>query len=188
MSSHHFVKEGQEPALLILDAEAIPFEKIQELLEWNPTVIVDARSLEVVLGWGIKFDVVLTEHAIFEKVKLKLTDFAPVKVIGYPQGDNALQTAFQFLSATRQNSVHIVSRAPEDIFYQELNGTSNLRIAVFAAGIQWSLINNGHYEKWLPAGTSVIAKMADGEEELRAEIDGILKINRPGKFWVGEQL
>lgn len=33
MSSHHIVRENQEPALLIADAHAISFEKIQELLE-----------------------------------------------------------------------------------------------------------------------------------------------------------
>ena len=59
MSSHHIVKENQEPALLILNTEAIPFEKLQELLEWSPTVIVTESSLEKAVGWGIKIDVVL---------------------------------------------------------------------------------------------------------------------------------
>ena len=57
MSSHHFVKEDQEPALIIADASAVSFEKIQELLEWSPTVIVMESSLEMVLSWGIKMDV-----------------------------------------------------------------------------------------------------------------------------------
>lgn len=54
MSSHHFVKENQEPALLILCTEAIPFEKLQEILEWSPTVITTEGCIEKVLGWGIK--------------------------------------------------------------------------------------------------------------------------------------
>ena len=60
MSSHHFVKEGQEPALFILDN--IPFQYAESLLEWVPLVMVADRALENVLHWGIKIDVVLQDE------------------------------------------------------------------------------------------------------------------------------
>ena len=43
MSSHHFVKEGQEPALLIMDALSLAL--IEPLLEWAPQVIVCENAL-----------------------------------------------------------------------------------------------------------------------------------------------
>lgn len=62
MSSHHTVLEDQEPALFIMDASAVPFAQIQDLLEWSPTVIVSEEALSEVLNWGIKIDVVIA-HA-----------------------------------------------------------------------------------------------------------------------------
>lgn len=37
MSSHQVAKEDQEPALVIADAQAVPFTLVQQLLEWNLT-------------------------------------------------------------------------------------------------------------------------------------------------------
>ena len=189
MSSHHFVKEDQEPALLILDAEAIPFEQIQELLEWSPTIIADARALKGVLGWGIKFDVVVAEQILVEKVKSELVHYAPVKVIGYPEGDSAVQTAFQFIAATRQKFVHVVCTSPEAIFNLESFITNNLKIVVLTNGMRWVFNESGHYQKWLPAGTQVMVSTAAHKKEvLTAKADGILEISKPEKFWIGEQL
>jgi hypothetical protein len=42
MSSHHFVRDQQEPALLILALEAFTYDSLGELLEWVPTVICKA--------------------------------------------------------------------------------------------------------------------------------------------------
>lgn len=188
MSSHHFVKEDQEPALLILDAEAIPFEQIQELLEWSPTIITDVKALKGVLAWGIKFDVVLAEQILVEKVKSELVHYAPVKVIGYPEGDSAVQTAFEFIAATRQKFVHVVC-APEAIFNLEPFITNNLKVVVLTNGMRWVFNESGHYQKWLPAATQVTVITAVHKKEvLITEADGILKISRPEKFWTGELL
>ena len=59
MSSHHFVKEQQEPAVFILDAEHIHLDRISGLLEWVPTILVSEKALDRVLSWGIKIDVIL---------------------------------------------------------------------------------------------------------------------------------
>ncbi len=52
MSSHHFVKEGQEPALFILDN--IPFHYAESLLEWVPLVMVADRALGKCVTLGNK--------------------------------------------------------------------------------------------------------------------------------------
>lgn len=41
MSSHHIVREKQEPALLIMDLNGFNDEHLGQLLEWNPTVLVN---------------------------------------------------------------------------------------------------------------------------------------------------
>ncbi|MCB9262435.1 MAG: thiamine diphosphokinase [Flavobacteriales bacterium] len=59
MSSHHFVKDKQEPALIIANGEECSNELLNQLLEWNPYVLVLDGALDRVLKKGIKVDAVL---------------------------------------------------------------------------------------------------------------------------------
>ena len=79
MSSHHFVKEGQEPALFIL--EPISFQVASPLLEWAPLVLVSANALDDVLRWGIKIDVVLVEKSRVETLTRNLLEQVPIKIL-----------------------------------------------------------------------------------------------------------
>ena len=56
MSSHHIVRDEQEPALLIDDASVIHFEFVELLLEWSPRVMVTSNAIDEVLNWGVKID------------------------------------------------------------------------------------------------------------------------------------
>jgi len=65
MSSHHFVKEGQEPPLLILSWTEKLKNTVYELLAWQPQIVVDAKILDWVLADDVKPDVVLdTENEL----------------------------------------------------------------------------------------------------------------------------
>lgn len=59
MSSHHIVREGQEPALIIANGAACDPELMDQLLEWSPFIVVLDGALQRVLERQIKFDVVL---------------------------------------------------------------------------------------------------------------------------------
>jgi len=64
MSSHHIVRENQEPALLIKDIHSIQFEWLGQLLEWSPTVVTNQASYEFLHAQGYKVDIVLSHEAI----------------------------------------------------------------------------------------------------------------------------
>ena len=49
MSSHHIVRDDQEPALIIANGEACSMELLNQLLEWNPLVIVLDSAITRVL-------------------------------------------------------------------------------------------------------------------------------------------
>lgn len=61
MSSHHFVKEGQEPALVIFDWSERIESFVSQLMAWQPKVIIDTKILDVFLSSGYKPDGVLGE-------------------------------------------------------------------------------------------------------------------------------
>ena len=56
MSSHHIVREKQEPALLVLGLDNFPDELLGQLLEWSPTVITTSQTAEKLVVNGTKID------------------------------------------------------------------------------------------------------------------------------------
>jgi thiamine pyrophosphokinase len=97
MSSHHVVREKQEPALIIANGEACSFELIGQLLEWSPTVVVLDGALERVLDLGIKVDVVLGDFDSVDTQELAEKQF-PIKIIHTPDQDyNDLEKAIMYL-------------------------------------------------------------------------------------------
>jgi hypothetical protein len=82
MSSHHIVREKQEPALLIMSLEGFESENLGQILEWSPTLIVNEDIYELVDSMGIKIDAVLTKDPHFytqESTKLILSDSEPLE-------------------------------------------------------------------------------------------------------------
>lgn len=64
MSSHHIVRERQEPALLITDIYSIDIDLVGQILEWSPTIITDIDSYEAVTSQNYKVDVIFTNKLI----------------------------------------------------------------------------------------------------------------------------
>src|SRR6201989_2012200 len=63
MSSHHVVREKQEPALLVLGLDNFDDDLLGQLLEWSPTVITTPQTAEQLNAFGIKIDWIITDAA-----------------------------------------------------------------------------------------------------------------------------
>lgn len=59
MSSHHIVRDDQEPALIIANGAACDRNLMDQLLEWSPLVVVLDSAIERVIELGIKIDVLI---------------------------------------------------------------------------------------------------------------------------------
>lgn len=59
MSSHHFVKEGQELPLIVLGWNSELADIASQLLGWQPLFVVEERFVEHVLCLDLKPDVIL---------------------------------------------------------------------------------------------------------------------------------
>lgn len=182
MSSHHFVREEQEPALVIMDAHTVPFEQVQELLEWSPTVIVAEQALTAVLGWSIKIDVVIAEPGNIPSLTISLQEQFPLKLLSCNTQEDALSTALYFLIASRQKAVNIISEKPLGSF----ESFSSLDLSVFQFGFRWSFIRNGVYEKWFPAGRTLRVYPDNAQPDITTNQDGVVSIVRDNGFWVSE--
>jgi hypothetical protein len=183
MSSHHIVREDQEPALLIMDVHAVPIEQAQELLEWSPTVIVQEDAVLNVLSWGIKIDIVIADVDNVPSLTSSLHDQFPLKLISYNKQEEALSTALYFLIATKQKAVNILSLQPLESF----EPFTALDLSVFQFGKRWSFIRGGLYEKWLPAKSTIHVYPFDKDSTIKTQRDGVIAIKRDTGFWVAEE-
>lgn len=185
MSSHHFVKEDQEPALLIIDPEAIAFEKVQELLEWSPLVIVSQCALEVVQDWGIKIDVLYASHdsSILTQIAI---DQAPLQIIHSIEGKNELTSICEFLIDRKQIHLHVIVNDAKAYFTRAASFSDKVNVVLFDGNTRWHFVANGLYSKWLPSETFLQTYINDNLEKSVAKKNGVFKIERKYSFWVGE--
>jgi thiamine pyrophosphokinase len=182
MSSHHIIREDQEPALVIDDAENLNYENIQQLLEWSPTVLVTEQALETVLSWGIKIDIVIALEQHVEELKISLQDQFPLKILSCHAEAEAIDTAIYFLTASKQKAVNVISNDSLEPFEK----FPSLDVAVIQNGKRWVFIRTGHFEKWLPAGTTITIYPTGAHPEPVIEKEGIVTVHRDHSFWISE--
>lgn len=193
MSSHHFVKEGQEPALLIMDGAS--FETVAGLLEWAPLVMVMDNALDQVLTWGIKIDIVFGTTSAESDLKDKLIDQMPVKI--FTAEDEPINLVMPLVNAQRQHELSIVTHdryadRARQIFSPWM---ASARIVIFTESRKWMYIADGNFQKWFAAGSSLITDHAvDARVENIAlsgmkgtvTADGPVRIEAPRPFWIAE--
>jgi thiamine pyrophosphokinase len=88
MSSHHIIREDQEPALIIANGASCNPELMGQLLEWSPTVVVVDGAAKRVKHLGIHVDYVIGDFDGFNE------DF----IADWPQAET------QFVQQTRQDN------------------------------------------------------------------------------------
>jgi thiamine pyrophosphokinase len=109
MSSHHIVREKQEPALIIANGESCSTELLGQLLEWSPFVVVLDSAIHRVMSLGIKIDVLLGD---FDREinldEIKQNQY-PIEIIHTPDQDKTdLEKAFDFLIERGFPAVNVV--------------------------------------------------------------------------------
>lgn len=110
MSSHHFVRDKQEPALIIANGESCSPSLLNELLEWNPFIIVLDGAIHRVLELGIKFDILLGD---FDRAEIEFEQIlkkqSHVKIIhAEDQEKTDLEKAIDYLIEETFSAVNII--------------------------------------------------------------------------------
>ncbi|MFM7629424.1 MAG: thiamine pyrophosphokinase, partial [Algoriphagus sp.] len=149
MSSHHFVKEQQEPAVFILAAEGISFETVAPLLEWSPTLLVAQEAVEVVLSWGIKIDVVLGTLAFQSEHRYLLEEQYPLRFLTV-SSSTALEEGIQYLLASQHKGVHLLGFDHQN--HQQLEEKiHHLDLTLVDGDWKYYPVKGGKFSKWFAA-------------------------------------
>jgi thiamine pyrophosphokinase len=143
MSSHHIVREKQEPALLVLGLDNFTDELLGQLLEWSPTVVVTADTAEQLNAMGIKVDVVI--NADNSDLQSDIKTIAAL-------GGNLTRAALAFLTDDGYPAVNIVT--DEFLVDDYLPYISRINIVVYHAGQKIYPVHSG-FNKWKPADEAV---------------------------------
>ncbi|KQS33140.1 thiamine diphosphokinase [Dyadobacter sp. Leaf189] len=161
MSSHHIVKEKQEPALIIANGEACSEELLGQLLEWSPFIVVLDNAIYRVLELGIKIDVWLGDFDDphdFEAIRERQH---PIEIVNTPDTEKTdLEKGIDFLIergfpaanivwATGRRADHAVTNITNLVRYKD-----RIRLVMFD---DYSKIFplTGTFEKWYVAGTPI---------------------------------
>jgi thiamine pyrophosphokinase len=144
MSSHHIVREKQEPALLVLGLNNFAEEDLGQLLEWSPTLITTAPVAEQLAVYGIKIDQVITNDAH------EITQ-SDVKII-QPKNQTSLQAAFGYLLAQGYPAVNVVTDELDLAYYEYY--APHINLVIFYEGRKIYTIKSG-FSKWKPAGETI---------------------------------
>lgn len=109
MSSHHIVRDDQEPALIIANGAACNEELLGQLLEWSPLVIVLDSAIERVLELGIKIDVLLGDFDRgFDTEYYKESQY-PIEIVHTPNQDKTdLEKAFEYLIEKGHKAANVI--------------------------------------------------------------------------------
>lgn len=161
MSSHHIVRDDQEPALIIANGAACSKELMGQLLEWSPLVIVLDSAIDRVLQLGIKVDVLLGDFDRGFTPEQYLEQQYPLEIVYTPNQDKTdLEKAFDYLVARKIPAVNVLWATGRRADHTITNITGIVR---FRDTLKIVLLDDHSkifqlpkkFEKWYPAGTPI---------------------------------
>lgn len=161
MSSHHIVRDDQEPALIIANGAACSQELMGQLLEWSPRIIALDSAIERVADLGIKVDVVLGDFDRDFDPQFYLEKQYPLEIIHAPDQDKTdLEKAFEYLIEKGHKAVNVIWATGKRADHTLTNMTTivqyrnQLKIVVLDDHSKVFLLPN-KFDKWYTAKTTL---------------------------------
>lgn len=159
MSSHHIVRDDQEPALIIANGGECSLELLGQLLEWSPIVIVLDSAMDRILELNIKVDVLLGDFDRgFDPEYYKEKQY-PLEIVHTPNQDKTdLEKAFEYLIERNIPAVNVVWATGKRADHTITNITSivqyrtQLKIVLLDDHSKIFLLPK-RFEKWYTANT-----------------------------------
>ncbi|UZR92283.1 hypothetical protein [Chondrinema litorale] len=192
MSSHHVVRDEQEPAVIIASPPGKAFGQLAEMFEWSPVVIVLENALEDFLKWDTKLDVIIGDSDFKTKHQEELEFQQPYVFVNAQQ--SALTEALHFLAEKNHKTVHIFTTVPD---FTIVRKNPQLEIVFFNGEMKIIHSKTRLFSKWVAKDTCF--KIFDGkinshehllerEGFLQATHNGFVNVFGETEFWIGEKL
>ena len=161
MSSHHIVRDDQEPALIIANGASCNPELLGQLLEWSPLVVVLDSAMVRVMELDIKVDVLLGDFDRGFDPEIYKTSQYPIEIIHtLDQNKTDLEKAFDYLIKRKIPAVNVVWATGRRADHTITNLTNipkyrNLLKIVILDDHSKVFLLQKKYEKWYPKNTTI---------------------------------
>lgn len=161
MSSHHIVRDDQEPALIIANGASCSFDLLGQLLEWSPIVVVLDNAIDRVLQLDIKVDVLLGDFdGNFDPEIYKEKQY-PLEIVHTPNQDKTdLEKGLDYLIEKGHKAVNVVWATGKRADHTLTNITNivsyrnKIKIVILDDHSKIFLLPN-KFEKWYTANTPI---------------------------------
>lgn len=168
MSSHHIIRENQEPALIIDDYDVISEDMLGQLLEWSPTVITNESGYLKLLLAGIKVDYILVPHSdnhFYSKISELLTE--GIQLVSYSDKSffEACGHLLQQLS-NRNATVISLDFSPKELI--SFKSIHNVNLVLIRDDFRY-VVSEKPYNKWKVKGSIFHIPEIENQFELRME-------------------
>jgi thiamine pyrophosphokinase len=156
MSSHHIVKDEQEPALILENINKDQWAIVLQLLEWSPTVVASEGVLNKILSEGHKVDVALVSKETLETWEEELAAQKPITILPTIK-EKFLPQAIELLKARNHRAINIVTSNIRlfEVISSLLEQNQLLDIVIFTEDQKHVLCKSMIFKKWLPAFSSL---------------------------------
>ena len=189
MSSHHIVRENQEPALIVASLQGLHAEYLGQLLEWSPSIFANDYTVDFLLAQQIKVDFVVGEKVDSLGYSQEQTRFIT------PNG-TFIDTALNYLITHNYKAVNIMT----DVIPAHIAAfAKSINLVFFVAGVRYVFVHTA-YEKWKQKGDLLFVKESTlksctglrkvDTDTFEVEQDGFiyLAFNTPDFVSVGETI
>lgn len=184
MSSHHVIRDGQEPPLLIINPETIEYPVMGELLEWSPYVMCLGHCVDALRAKGIKIDHIFSQGS----GQPPALPYA-VSRQGWNTREELMKRVNEKMLALNNRQVCVLTDDPMRL----QQWTSLPGVIIFDREHKWTYHRNA-FRKWFPAGTVVkisgncyfTGDVEERQDELMVSKDGMIKLVADPAFWLGE--
>lgn len=152
MSSHHFVKDEQEPTLIVYSIKPHQWSIVSQLLEWSPIVIAHHTALEQIIALGHKVDIVIVNKEQYQFWSERLNYQYPLE-IEVCEEEFFLKSA---MALTQQRGNHALNIITEDVELLSVIGEAaqwsrHFDTVIYSETQRHVLARGLQFKKWLPA-------------------------------------
>ena len=162
MSSHHIVRDNQEPALIIANGADCGDDLLQQLMEWSPYVLALDGAVHRLLERNIRFDAWLGDFdsgaGVDEMALSKMGDIR--RIWAEDQDKTDLEKGIEFLISKGHVAANIIWGTGRRADHTINNMATLWR---YHDQVTLSLLDdhsrvyplNRQFKKWYPAGTAI---------------------------------
>lgn len=202
MSSHHIVRDEQEPALFIQQLHAVPSERLGHLLEWSPTVMITSDQVDQALGRGFKVDVVLCHRQELEALRSKLLHQVPIHFLTIPRYEESIPRGLDHLVASKHKAVYLVTNFSAQLVKRLSFHLTSMQVTIIDGDFKWYFVDR-KFKKWGPPGQvfrtmtkdlrvkiepTPNVKWEKGYFEFSPKQEGFVEVGFSKPFWLGEKI